>query len=70
MEVISIRKSDIPKYHDGSEDKDFYTLDDVMHVALFGSDKEKEILFASMTHAMNEKLEHFEKTLKGCKPWN
>ena len=42
MEVISIRKSDIPKYHDGSEDKDFYTLDDVMHVALFGSDKEKE----------------------------
>lgn len=44
--------------------KDFYTFEDIIHIILHGSDKEKEILLASMVHDMNEKLEHFEKTLK------
>jgi len=44
--------------------KDFYTLEDIIHIALYGSDEEREILVASMAHAMNEKLEHLEKTLQ------
>lgn len=44
--------------------KDFYTFEDIIHIMLYGSDKEKEILLANMAHAMNEKLEHFEKTLQ------
>lgn len=49
-----------------SEDKDFYTSEDIIDIALFGSDEEKEILFASLAHTRNERLEHFEKTLKGA----
>ena len=44
--------------------KDFYTFEDVIRIALYGSDEEREILVASMAHAMNKKLEHFEKTLQ------
>jgi len=44
--------------------KDFYTIEDIIHIVLHGSDKEKEILLTSMIHDMNEKLEHFEKTLQ------
>ena len=44
--------------------KDFYTFEDIIHIMLYGSDEEKEILLANMVHTMNEKLEHFEKTLQ------
>ena len=47
--------------------KDFYTFEDVIHIVLYGSDEEREILVASMAHAMNERLEHLEKTLKNYK---
>lgn len=47
--------------------KDFYTFEDIIHIILHGSDKEKEILLASMAHDMNEKLEYFEKTLQNYK---
>ena len=47
--------------------KDFYTFEDVIRIALYGSDKEREILLANMAHAMNEKLEHLEKTLQNYK---
>jgi len=45
----------------------FYAFEDIIHIALYGSDEEREILVASMAHSMNEKLEHLEKTLKNYK---
>ena len=47
--------------------KNFYTVEDIIHIASYGSDEEREILLASMIHDMNEKLEHFEKALQNYK---
>ena len=47
--------------------KDFDTFENIIHIVLHGSDEEKEILLANMVYDMNEKLEHFEKTLQNWK---
>lgn len=41
-----------------NENKDSYTIEDVLHIMLFGTDEEKEKVLAAMIYAMNAKLDH------------
>ena len=53
-----------------SDNKDYYTIEEAIHIMICGSDEEKKQVLASMIHTMNIQLDHLENTLKGCKLWN
>ena len=50
-----------------SNNEDSWTIEEVVHIMLHGSNEEKEQVMASMIHETNTRLEHLENTLKGCK---
>lgn len=50
-----------------SKNKDYYTFEDIVHIMLFGTDKEKEEVLATMVHAMNVQLDHLIGTLETYK---
>ncbi len=46
------------------KNKDYYSIEDIFHIMLFGTDEEKEDVLAAMVYAMNVQLDHLIGTLK------
>ena len=47
-----------------NRNKDCWTLQEVFHIMLYGTDEEKQEVLTSMVHATNIVLDHLNETFK------
>ena len=50
-----------------NRNKDYWTLQEVFHIILYGTDEEKQEVLTCMVHATNITLDYLIETLKKCK---